>query len=151
GVTGVQPLGREVEPAGIGTFLRQAGSSERVLLLTGEAGSGKTTLLDEGRGAAAARGHRVLSATPVETETSLAYAGLADLLESVPADLVNGLPGPQRVAVRHAVLRLETSADPVDPQTTAMGVRTLLRRLGADPPGLRVLAAPPGVGPAGAP
>ncbi len=81
----------------------------------------------------------MLAAAPVETETALAYAGLADLLETVPAGLVDGLPGPQRLAVRHAVLRLETSPDPVDPQTTAMGVRTLLRRLAADRPVLLVI------------
>ena len=135
----MRPLGREAETARIGTFLRQSGSGERILLLTGEAGSGKTTLLEEGRGIAAASGHHVLSAAPVETETALAYAGLADLLESVPADLVDGLPGPQRLAVRHAVLRLETSSGPVDPQTTAMAVRTLLRRLAADCPVLMVI------------
>lgn len=73
GVTGVRPLGPETETARIGTFLRQPGSGERVLLLTGEAGSGKTTLLGEGRSTAAASGHHVLSATPVETETALAY------------------------------------------------------------------------------
>lgn len=135
----MRPLGREAETTRIGTFLRQPGSGERVLLLTGEAGSGKTTLLGEGRSSAAASGHHVLAAAPVETETALAYAGLADLLETVPAGLVDGLPGPQRLAVRHAVLRLETSADPVDPQTTAMGVRTLLRRLAADRPVLLVI------------
>ncbi len=135
----MRPLGRTQETAQLGTFLRPGGPGPRILLLSGEAGSGKTTLLDEGRATAAASGHRVLPAAPVETETALAYAGLADLLETVPAGLVDGLPGPQRLAVRHAVLRLETSPGPVDPQTTAMGVRTLLRRLAADRPVLLVI------------
>jgi DNA-binding CsgD family transcriptional regulator len=138
-VTDVRPLGRTQETAHLDAFLAHSGPGPRILLLTGEAGSGKTTLLDEGRNTAVAGGHRVLPAAPVETETALAYAGLADLLETVPPDLVDGLPGPQRLAVRHAVLRLETSTDPVDPQTTAMGVRTLLRRLAADRPVLMVI------------
>jgi hypothetical protein len=135
----LRPLGREAESSRIGSFLNDSGHGQRILLLEGEAGSGKTTLLDHGRGTAVAGGHCVLPATPVETETALAYAGLADLLDPVPASLIDGLPGPQRLAVRHAVLRLEPAPDPVDPQTTAMGVRTLLRRLAADRPVLLVI------------
>jgi predicted ATPase len=135
----VRLLGREAETARIEAFLSVHRTDERVLLLAGEAGSGKTTLLDHGRDTAAVSDQCVLSATPVETETTLAYAGLADLLDPVPLDLVDGLPGPQRSAVRHAVLRLEPSPDPVDPQTTAMGVRTLLRQLAASCPVLLVI------------
>jgi hypothetical protein len=68
---------------------------------------------------------------------------------------MESLPGPQRLAVRHAVLRLEPSPDPVDPQTTAMGVRALLRQLAANRPVLhddffgeaqtQIQASPPSV------
>ena len=125
-----------------------------MLLLEGDAGIGKTSLLEYGRNGATQRGHHVLSATPVETEMPLAYAGLADLLETIPPALIDSLPMPQRHAVRHAVLRLEPSVDPVDPQTTSMAVRALFRRLAdtspvvlavddlqwLDPPSARVLS-----------
>lgn len=137
GVDGMRPIGREAEIAQTESFLDGRGPGPAVLLLEGEAGSGKTTLLEYGRAAAAERGYQVLATVSVETETALAYSGLADLLESIPAALIDALPGPQRHAVRHAVLRLEASPDPVDPLTTAMGVRALLRALAAD--GLVVL------------
>ena len=57
-------------------------------------------------------GIMVLSAYPVESEVPLEFAGLADLLETVPAVLVDGLPDPQRQAVRQAVLRTEPRQRP---------------------------------------
>jgi hypothetical protein len=118
----------------IGTFLDDLRRGPRTLLLEGDAGIGKTTLLEYARDAAAERGFHVLSAAPVETEMPLAYAGLADLLETVPQALIDTLPPPQQHAVRHAVLGLEPSRDPVDPRTTSMAVRTLFCRLACDRP-----------------
>jgi hypothetical protein len=71
----------------------------------------------------------VLSAYPVESEMPLEFAGLADLLDTVPTALINGLPVPQRQAVRQAVLRAEPPQRAADPRTVATAVLTLLRNL----------------------
>ena len=108
---------------------------DRALLIEGEAGIGKTTVLNEARNAAVRLGIMVLSAYPVESEVPLEFAGLADLLETVPAVRVDGLPGPQRQAVRQAVLRVEPLQPSMDPRTTATAVLTLLRKLAGETAG----------------
>ncbi len=123
------PIGRDAETARISSFLRDIPGGPRVLLIEGEAGIGKTTLLKEGRDTAVQLGMTVLSAYPVQSEMPLEFAGLADLLETVPADLVDGLPGPQQQAVRQAVLRTDSGRRPTDPRTAATAVLTLLRDL----------------------
>ena len=101
------PIGREAEAAKISQFLGELPCGPRVLLIEGEAGIGKTTLLKEAHDMAVRLGYMVLSAFPAESEVPLEFAGLADLLERVPANVVGGLPLPQRHAVRQAVLCAE--------------------------------------------
>ena len=125
----LMPIGRDTEAARISGFLGEVTRGARVLLIEGEAGIGKTTLLKEGHDTAVQLGITVLSAYPVESEVPLEFAGLADLLETVPAVLVDGLPGPQRQAVRQAVLRTEPVQRSADPRTTTTAVLTLLRNL----------------------
>ena len=84
-------------------------------------------------------GHMVLSAFPAEPEAPLEFAGLADLLEGVPAALVAGLPVPQRHAVRQAVLRTEHPQRSADSRTTATAVLTLLRSLAKKHPVLVIV------------
>ena len=127
--TGSMPIGRDAEAARIGGFLDEVPRGPRVLLIEGEAGIGKTTLLKEGHDTAIQLGITVLSAYPVESEMPLEFAGLADLLQTVPAVLVDGLPDPQRQAVRQVVLRTESGQRPADPRTMATAVLTLLRNL----------------------
>jgi DNA-binding CsgD family transcriptional regulator len=135
------PIGRDGEAARISGFLRAVPRGPRVLLIEGEAGIGKTTLLQEGRDTAVQLGSTVLSAYPVESEVPLEFAGLADLLETVPAALVDELPGPQRQAVRQAVFRTEPAlrAESADPRTTATAVLTLIRELARVQPVLVVI------------
>lgn len=121
--------GRDTEAATINQFLRELPRGPRVLLIEGEAGIGKTTLLREGRHAALHLGITVLSAYPVESEMPLEYAGLADLLETVPAASIAELPAPQRDAVGQGVLRAEPPRRAADSRTTATAVLTLLRGL----------------------
>lgn len=123
------PVGRDAEAATISRFLHELPEGPRVLLIEGETGIGKTTLLGEGRNAAAQLGITVLTAYPAESEMPLEFAGLADLLDTVPPAVVDGLPVPQRRAVRQAVLRAEPLQQPTDPRTTATAVLTLLRCL----------------------
>jgi DNA-binding CsgD family transcriptional regulator len=122
-------IGRDAEAAEISRFLHELSSGPRVLLIEGEAGIGKTTLLREGQNAAVQLGITVLSAFPVESEVPLEFAGLADLLDRVPAAVIDGLPAPQQQAICHAVLRAEPPRRPADPRTVATAVLTLLRRL----------------------
>jgi hypothetical protein len=68
-------------------------------------GIGKTTVRSVGLGVAAQCGIRVLTSRPGEAESSLSYAGVADLLADVEDDLLDVLPGPQRHALDIALLR----------------------------------------------
>lgn len=122
-------IGRAAEGAEIRVFLGQLHAGPRVLLIEGETGMGKSTLLREGRNKAAELGFTVLSACPVESEAPLDFAGLADLLDTVPDAVIDALPGPQRRAIRQAVLRTEYQGRTADPRTMATAVLTLLRHL----------------------
>ena len=86
-------------------------------------------MLRKGQNAAVKLGITVLSAYPVESEVPLEFAGLADLLDTVPPAVVGGLPVPQRQAVRQAVLRAEPLQRSSDRRTTATAVLTLLRTM----------------------
>src|ERR1700691_5066557 len=77
----------------------RAGGS-RVLVVRGEPGVGKSALLDYLAGRAA--GCQVVRAAGVESEMELAFAGLHQVLAPV-LDHLEGLPGPQREALRTAV------------------------------------------------
>lgn len=127
-------IGRDAQAAEISRFLRELSGGPRVLLIEGEAGIGKTTLLREGQNAAVQLGITVLSACPVESEVPLEFAGLADLLDRVPAAVVGELPAPQRHAICHAVLRAEPSQQPADPRTVATAMLSLFRSLAGKHP-----------------
>src|SRR5580658_9412786 len=95
----------------------RAGGS-RVLVVHGEPGVGKSALLEYLAGRAA--GCRVARTAGVESEMELAFAGLHQLL--APAlDRVEGLPGPQRDALRTA---FGLSAGPV-PDRFLVGLAVL--------------------------
>jgi DNA-binding CsgD family transcriptional regulator len=130
------PIGRDAEMARISKFLDELPLGPRVLLVEGESGIGKTTLLKQAHEAAVKLGITVLSAYPVESEVPLEFAGLTDLLETVPEAIVDGLPEPQRQAVRQAVLRAEASERSTDPRTVATAVLTLLRHLATSRPAI---------------
>src|ERR1700685_195612 len=85
-------VGRDAESAAISNFLCRLAQGPGVLLIEGEAGIGKTTLLTVARSTAAKLGYTVLSAFPSQAELPLAFAGLTDLLEWVPAAEVARLP-----------------------------------------------------------
>jgi DNA-binding CsgD family transcriptional regulator len=108
-------VGRAGESARIGALLDEARAGRGgVLVIHGEPGIGKTSLLEHAADRAA--GMRIVRVRGVETETSLPFAGLVDLLtpltEYLPevserqADAVRGALaiGPTRQADRLAVL-----------------------------------------------
>ena len=93
-----------------------------MLVVRGEAGVGKTALLDyvEER---AAPGYRTLRVAGIESEVELAFAGLHQLCAPM-LDGLDGLPGPQRNALR-AALGLREGAPP-DRFLVALAVLSLL-------------------------
>jgi DNA-binding CsgD family transcriptional regulator len=123
------------------------------VVVTGEAGIGKTTVWKGVLAEVEARGARILSARPVESEATLAFAAVADLLRDVFDEAIGDLPAPQRVALEGALLRADAEGSP-DPRAVAFGFSgalTALARSGPlvvavddvqwlDPPSARVLA-----------
>src|ERR1700683_4017587 len=106
----------------------RAGGS-RVLVVRGEPGVGKSALLDYLAGRAS--GCRVVRTAGVESEMELAFAGLHQLLAPV-LDRVEGLPGPQRDALRTA---FGLSAGPVpDRFLVGLGVLGLVSEVAGEQP-----------------
>jgi hypothetical protein len=98
-------VGRDAERSTIERFASGDGDLGRALVLEGVAGIGKTTLWQEGVERLRAAGALVLEARPVESETALPFAALADLLEAVDARHVEALPEAQRRALEAALQR----------------------------------------------
>jgi DNA-binding CsgD family transcriptional regulator len=123
-------VGREVEIAAVEAFLAASGSESIGLLIMGEPGIGKTTVWRECVRLARERGDYVLTTGPTQSEVTLAFAGLSDLLSSVPAEMVASLPPPQRAALDVALLRVES---PRPPGRRLLGTAfgSLLRELAA--------------------
>lgn len=122
-------IGRE-EPLGrLDDFVRVLGEGPSSLVIEGEAGIGKTTVWQAAVDAAAERGFRVLSSRPAETETALAYSGLADLLANVDAAVFGELPEPQRRALEVALLIAEPSGRSPEPRAVYTAFGGVLRTL----------------------
>ena len=137
-------VGREEELASVHAFLCGVRDGPSALVLDGAAGIGKSTLLALARrdkstlwlaGVAHARssGFRVVSSRPAEAETTLAHAGLGDLLEDVLDDVLPELPPPRRRALEYALL-LQESDEAVDPRALGTATRSVLRALAQDQP-----------------
>ena len=124
-------FGREDELARAEAFLDFQTQQPRVLLFEGEPGIGKTTLWQASVERAYGVGHRVLESRPAEAERELSYAGLGDLLAGTHDD-IDRLPGPQRRALRIALLLDEPTGEPPDPRAIAAGLVGLLRQLAHD-------------------
>jgi hypothetical protein len=100
-------VGRERERTLLRALLEDARTGRsRVLVIRGEPGIGKTALLEDAL--AHAVDTRVLRCRGVESETELAFSGLAELLRPV-VGLINDIPDPQRIALS-AVLALAAPA-----------------------------------------
>src|SRR5215472_14538382 len=99
----------------------------RVLVVCGEPGIGKSTVWQAGVGLARSQGFAVWSARPGEAEAQLSFAGLADLLDGAGAEVLAGLPVPQRWALEVAVRRAEPDLVPPEPLAIAAGLLGVLR------------------------
>jgi len=127
-------VGRESELARIETLLEPGATGPRVVLIEGEPGIGKTALWSAAIERALERSWRVLDIRPTDAEATFAYAGLGDLLESVPDDALAGLPIPQRQALRVALLRAEPAGPNPDARAVAVACLNTLRSLSAESP-----------------
>ncbi len=128
-------VGRESELGRLRGFVADVRTAPpRALVLDGEAGSGKTTLLAAAIEEAAGRGYRVLSAQGTESEATLSFAAVGDLLAPVVDDVLPTLAAPQQRALEVALLLRPARAG--SPQRRAVGVAFLgtLRVLAAASP-----------------
>lgn len=122
-------VGRDAELASLHAFIAEAQGGPAALVLKGEAGIGKSTLWLAGVEHARAQGLKVLSSRPAEAERGLGHAGLADLLDGPVDDVLSGLLIPRRRALQVALLREDTSGDPIDRRTLAVAVHDALQLL----------------------
>jgi DNA-binding CsgD family transcriptional regulator len=125
-------IGRETELASLRDFASGAAEGAAALALEGEAGIGKTTLWAAGIAMAEDGGARVLRAQPVESETTLSFAGIGDLLDPVLEEALEPLPAAQRSALSRALMLEETTGPAPDPRAVGVAVLGALRALAAD-------------------
>ncbi|WP_406151533.1 AAA family ATPase [Streptomyces sp. NBC_01012] len=117
-------VGRATELAHLLRTLDTA-SPDRSLLLLGDMGTGKSALLDVVVGRAEASGARVLRAVGSESESSLAFAALHQLLRPVRAE-TEGLPERQRAALHSAFGTGPAAAEEADLMLIGVAVLGLL-------------------------
>lgn len=124
-------IGRDAELAEVGAFVTGADDGPGVLVVAGEAGAGKSTLWEAGVRRAIGTG-TVLSCRPVQTEATLAFAGLSDLLTSVLTGVLGELPAPQRRALEAALLLEDGPRS--EHQAVGAGTLSVLRAVAARGP-----------------
>lgn len=107
------------------------------VLLHGPAGVGRSVVLDAVE-AGLTEGWRVLRISPTEPEIAVPYLGVAELIDSLPAEAVASVAEPQRLAMERAVARRRAEA-PVDPLAVRLGVLAALRDLAVRCPVLIML------------
>ncbi|MCO5995668.1 helix-turn-helix transcriptional regulator [Actinoallomurus rhizosphaericola] len=115
-------VGRDAELARLLRAVDPA-SADPVLLLLGDAGTGKSALLRRAVRRAEAGGARVLRAEGSESESSLAFSALHQLLRPVLAE-ADGLPDGQRAALQDA-FGPATPRHPSAPGLMPIGVAVL--------------------------
>ena len=132
-------VGRAAELDAVESFLERAGTGLAALALAGEAGIGKSTVWRAAAEEARVRGWLVLSSRPAQSERGMTLGGLIDLLGGIEDGAFGGLPGPQRDALRVALLREAPASAAPDQRTLSVAVAGLLRQLAE--PGRPVLIA----------
>jgi ATP/maltotriose-dependent transcriptional regulator MalT len=147
-------VGRTAELSLVARFLDDVRAGPATLAVEGEPGAGKSELWNAAVASALGRGYRVLRARPVESEQSLPFAALGDLLDGVLDDPHLRIPQPQRRALRVALLMDDPEGDAPDQRSVSVAVLTAARAIAErgpvliaiddarwmDPPTARVLA-----------
>jgi DNA-binding CsgD family transcriptional regulator len=132
----VEIVGRDEELQAISVFLDLGLAGGRALILEGEAGIGKTVLWRAGTEIASRRGYRVLSCSPVESESRLTFTALRDLVSDVFDEVAGELPHPQHRALAVVLLREDPGERPAEPAAVAVAFLTTLRVLASRTPTL---------------
>ncbi|MGY1986539.1 ATP-binding protein [Blastococcus sp. SYSU DS0669] len=124
-------VGRDAEIEALDRLLRGLPYRGAAVLVRGEAGIGKSALLRHVCEAAAHSGLRVLATTGVESETTLPFAALHQLVRSLLGRL-SALPAPQRRALKAAFGMTDDAA----PELFLIGLAalTLISDSAADQP-----------------
>ncbi len=127
-------VGRDAELASLHDFVERVKAGTAALVLEGEAGMGKTTLWRAAVEQAEGLGLTVLQAQPVESETTLSYAGIDDLLDPVLDDALRPLPAAQRQALSRALVLGDDEGSSLDPRALRVAVMNALRSLAEQQP-----------------
>jgi DNA-binding CsgD family transcriptional regulator len=127
-------LGRGRELGAVAAFLDGLPSGLSGLVLEGEAGIGKTSVWLAGVADAGARSYLVLSSRPTESEATLSFAGLGDLLGGVLERVLAGLPPPQQHALRVALLLEDPAGRPPEHRAVCAAFLGVIRGLAAQGP-----------------
>jgi predicted ATPase len=129
-------VGRDRELGLLRSLLDEVSARGRSLLLRGEPGVGKSRLLSDTALAARERGMSVLTATGVQSEAHLPFAGLHQLLRPVRGRAAD-LPDVMRAAL-DAAFGLTREVAP-EPYRIAMAALELVSELATDAPLLLVV------------
>jgi len=133
-VSAAPVVGRDMELATIARWADGLSLGPSALVIGGEAGIGKTTLWREAVRAGRGAGCPVISCRPTQAESKLPYAGLGDLFDAVPDDVLGCLPRPQRIALDVALLRVEPDTAPLQRRAVAAAVLSTLLTWGRATP-----------------
>ena len=124
-------VGRDRELATVTAFLDALPSGTSGLLLEGTAGIGKTTVWESGVAGAAARSYVILSSRPAESEATLSFAALGDLMDGVLGQVLPQLPPPQRRALEVALLIADPVGSPPEQRAVCLAFLAVIRQLSA--------------------
>src|SRR4051794_11916671 len=130
----IDVFGRVAELDLIDRFLGDVRDRSRSLLLTGEPGIGKSTLWRRSIELAVERSFVVLSCQGAQTETTLSYAALDDLLQPVLRERLARLPTPQRNALQVAFFQAEADGPPLEAHALMLGVLAIIRSVAESRP-----------------
>jgi DNA-binding CsgD family transcriptional regulator len=122
-------VGREHELAVVDAFLQHAADGPESLVLEGLAGIGKTAIWAEATAAAEASGMLVRSSRCSESDALWAFAGLGDLFEQVPVDVLAELPEIQQRALAAALLAADETTASSGSRVVGVAVLAVLRAL----------------------
>jgi DNA-binding CsgD family transcriptional regulator len=127
-------VGRDAELRSLRDFVERVAGGAVALVLEGEAGMGKTTLWRAAVEHAEDLGLTVLQAQPVESETTLSFAGIGDLLDPVLDVALAPLPAVQQRALSRALALDDDEGPALDPRTLRVALMNALRSLAETQP-----------------
>jgi DNA-binding CsgD family transcriptional regulator len=127
-------VGRDAELASLRGFVSTVPEGAVALTLEGDAGVGKTTLWEAGLENAGAQGFRLLVARPAESETTLSFSGIGDLLDPVLEEALAPLSAAQHRALSRALVLTDDDGPPPDPHAIGVALLSSVRALAAEQP-----------------